>query len=489
MVNKRLSMPIQDEIQRLKGLRRSQRKVAKILGLDRGTVARYWDEGPDEIEKVVPAWALLIDWEYIKNELKRVPIKILYEEQKEFINLPSYQAFCSYLRNNLEKEPPEVTIKIHRNPGDSIEVDYSGDSIQILNPATGKLFSVELFVGVLSYSGKIYAEFTLSQNLEDFIRAHNNMFFYFGGVSSYIVPDNCKTAVIKADYYNPLINRTYHDMCAHYGMVVDPADKESPRHKPNVEKSISFLQTDFLPRIRNKVFTSLVELNRMLRKWLETANKKPVQGRGQSRDYFFEKEKEYLKALPTIPYELFYFKKAKLHPDCHFQYQRNYYSAPHQYIGKEIDIKYNSRLVHAYYNCERIATHKCMKGTYHWSTDPAHYPEKKHIEFNYHLAQLKKKSNLIGQNTRMLINRIIDESRYPLKVIRKAQGILNLEKQFGRDALNYACGEAMEFNKMNVDNVKRFAKYFKHKPKEELTAPKRQIELVCLQGGYSERNN
>jgi len=54
---------------------------------------------------------------------------------------------------------------------------------------------VELFVGSLSYSGYFYAEFTLSQRLEDFIIAHNNMFSFFGGAASFIIPDNCKTAV------------------------------------------------------------------------------------------------------------------------------------------------------------------------------------------------------------------------------------------------------------------------------------------------------
>ena len=486
MSRRRLGVEIQKEIERLKSLGFSQRKVAKILGINKDTVNKYWNGLLGDKRRIPPEWAQKIDWSFIQKELKTVPIKIIYEELKEFYQVPSYQAFCSYLTKNICIHTPEVTIKIDRSPGASVEVDYSGDSVQILNPATEELYSVALFAGALSYSGKIYAEFTRSQKLEDFIRSHNNMFAYYGGTTSYIIPDNCKTAVTKANYYDPVLNPSYHDMCKHYGIVVDPADKQSPRHKPNVEKAISYLQTDFLPRIRRRTFASLFELNKELKNWLNVANARLIQGRGQSRDFFFEREKEYLRPLGQGLYELFYFKKAKVHPDCHFQHQKNYYSVPHQYVGTEIDIKFNSNLVHVYYECERIVTHKCMKGTYHWSTNHSHYPEKKYMEFNYHLGRLKKNAAVVGQNTSILTERLISESKYPLKVIRKAQGILRLENTFGREALDYACGEALEFNTLNFDNVRKFARNFNYRPKEEMSTPKRQLELICLQGGNYE---
>lgn len=486
MTFRRLAMIIQEEIIRLKNLGHSQRKVAQILGIDRGTVIRYWNGSPPEIIKTLPPWALKIDWDYLNKELKTVPKKILYEELKESIDLPSYQAFCSYLKKHATKKDPDITIKIDRNPGASIEVDYSGDSFQIINPSTGQIYNVELFVGALSYSGKIYAEFTLTQQLEDFIRAHNNMFQFFGGVSSYIIPDNCKTAVIKADSTDPIINSTYLDMCKHYQIAVDPADKESPRQKPNVEKGVGYLQSDFLPRIRKRSFTSLIELNKELRSWLLKINQIPIQGRGKSREFFYNKEKEFLKKLPSSPYDLYYFKKAKVHPDCHFQHNKNYYSVPYQYVGKEIDIKFNNHSIHAYYQCTRIATHKSIKGTYHWSTNHGHYPEKKYLEFNFHLKLIEKQSIKVGENVHGVIIRLLKESKYPLKIIRKAQGILRLEKTFGREILNYACGEALEFDTLNFDNIRRFAKYYNKRPKEISKAPVRQLDLICLQGGLND---
>jgi transposase len=487
MAGKRIYMSKQSEVLRLKALGHSKSEITRLVGIDRATVRRYWDGPPlaVEINRDSPDWVLQIDWEYIRKELdKKVPRKILYEEQSQSIELPSYQAFCEYLRTHEEIKSPEVTIKIHRTPGSSIEVDYSGDKIQILNPATGELYEADLFVGSLSYSGYFYAEFTLSQRVEDFITAHNNMFSFFGGAASFIVPDNCKTAVIKNKRNDWEINSTYQDMCVHYGVVVDPADPYSPRHKPNVENAIGLIQKDFFPRIRNRTFTSLIELNFALREWLRIKLQEEVRGRGQSRAFFYEQEKPLLKSLPDSSYEVFYFKKAKVHPDCHFIHDKNYYSVPHQYVGKELDIKFNSKEIHAYFETLRIASHPIMKGKYHYSTNTAHYPEKKFVDMNYHIGLARREAEMVGTNTLLLIERLLNEDRFPLKNLRRVQGILQLSKQFEREAMEYGCEMALHFEYLNYDRVRRFAKGYRPEKNNEFNiSPTRQADLICLQGG------
>jgi len=483
MARKKLSMTKWNEIQRLKNLGHNKSEVARILNLTRETVIKYWDEDAAS-ELSAPHWAEQLDWKYIRTELnKKVPRKILYEEQNHSFKLPSYQAFCEYLRLHEEINPPEVTIKIHRAPGSSIEVDYSGDKIQIINPATGEIYSVELFVGSLSCSGYFYGEFTLSQRLEDFIIAHNNMFSFFGGSASFIIPDNCKTAVVKNKRNEWDINSTYQDMCTHYGIVVDPADAYSPRHKPNVENAIGIIQKDFFPRIRNRTFTSLVELNQVFRAWLLQKLQEEVRGRGQSRLFFYEQERSHLKSLPDSPYELFYFKKAKVHPDCHFIHEKNYYSVPHQYVGKELDIKFNGKEIHAYFETTRIASHAAMKGTYHYSTTVAHYPEKKYVDLNYHIGLARRDAELVGANTLLVVERLLNEDRFPLKNLRRVQGIISLSKQFEKEAMEYGCEMALHFEHLNYDRIRRFAKGYRPHKDVLNTSPTRQAELICLQGG------
>lgn len=416
MSKARLSVEIQKEILRLKALGNSKLKVSKILGINRETVRKYWDESVQDDCSDIPKWVEEINWEEVNHDINsKVPKKILYEELSDTIELPSYQAFCKYTKNNIKEDPKaRVVVKIERMPGDSIEVDYSGDSVQIISPATGELTTVELFVGTLSYSGYMYAEFSMSQKLDDFIMSHNNMFKFFGGVTRYIVPDNCKTAVTKNDKYDPLVNKTYHDMCVHYSIAVDPADSYSPRHKPNVEKAVHIIQQDFLPRIRNKTYTSLVELSRDLRSWLEKKNNEVMKGREKSRSYFFEKEKDLLRGLPDNTYEMSYFKTAKVHPDCHIQHQRNFYSVPYRFVGKQVDVKYNASSIHIFYQTNRIASHTALKGHTHYHTNPSHYPEDKIVEINYHLSQARVKAKSIGPNMELLIEKLIKMDKFPL---------------------------------------------------------------------------
>ena len=87
--------------------------------------------------------------------------------------------------------------------GDKVFVDYSGKKLAIIDPATGTVREAEIFVAVLGASSFTYAEATWSQTLPDWIGAHVRMFSFFGGVPRLIVPDNLKSGVNKASFYDP----------------------------------------------------------------------------------------------------------------------------------------------------------------------------------------------------------------------------------------------------------------------------------------------
>ena len=94
----------------------------------------------------------------------------------------------------------------------------------------------EIFVAVLGASNLTYAEATWTQTLPDWIGAHVRMFRFFGGAPRLLVPDNLKSGVNKASFYDPEVNRSYAAMAAHYGVGVLPARPESratrPRSRP-----------------------------------------------------------------------------------------------------------------------------------------------------------------------------------------------------------------------------------------------------------------
>ena len=68
------------------------------------------------------------------------------------------------------------------------------------------------------------------------------MFAYLGGVPQIVVPDNLKSAVIKADLYDPSLNRTYAEMAEHYSTAILPARVRKPKDKAKVEVAVQVAQ-------------------------------------------------------------------------------------------------------------------------------------------------------------------------------------------------------------------------------------------------------
>ena len=78
------------------------------------------------------------------------------------------------------------------------------------------------------------------------------MFRFFDGVPRLIVPDNLKSGVSRASFYDPEINRSYGIMASHYGAGVLPARPRRPKDKAKVENGVRFAQTCILGRLRKR---------------------------------------------------------------------------------------------------------------------------------------------------------------------------------------------------------------------------------------------
>jgi len=98
------------------------------------------------------------------------------------------------------------TMHIDHKAGDKMYVDFAGEKLQIIDPDTGEVCKVEVFVAILGASQLTYVEATMTQRKEDFIGACENALYYFGGAPQAIVPDNLKSAVIKSSKYEPTLN-------------------------------------------------------------------------------------------------------------------------------------------------------------------------------------------------------------------------------------------------------------------------------------------
>ena len=112
-------------------------------------------------------------------------------------------------RYRVWRQASTVTMHMEHKAGDKTYVDFAGEKFKIVNPVTGEIEEVEMFTSILGASQLAYVEATPSQKKEDWIRANENAFRKFGGVTAAIVPDQLKSAVKKPCKYEPDINPEY----------------------------------------------------------------------------------------------------------------------------------------------------------------------------------------------------------------------------------------------------------------------------------------
>ena len=141
-------------------------------------------------------------------------------------------------------------------PGEQAQIDY-GRLGMWLDPATGRRRAVWAFVMVLACSRHLFVRPTLVMDQAEWTAAHVEAFAFFGGVPARLVPDNLKTGVDRPDLYDPKINRSYAELAAHYGTLVDPARAAKPKDKPQVERPMPYVRDSFW---RGREFTSLAAM-------------------------------------------------------------------------------------------------------------------------------------------------------------------------------------------------------------------------------------
>src|SRR6202049_4729302 len=206
------------------------------------------------------------DWPTVHRQLnpKHVTLLILWDEY--IAANPggySYSRFCE-LSRSFEKTL-SVTMRQTHAAGERLFVDYAGDGVPVvIDRLTGEIRMAQIFVAVLGASSFTFAKATWTQALPDWIDAHVRAFEAIGGVPELVVPDNAKTAIVKASFYDPEVNRTYAEMAAHYRTAILPARPRKPRDKAKVEQAVLIVERWLLGRLRRRTFTSLADVDAAL---------------------------------------------------------------------------------------------------------------------------------------------------------------------------------------------------------------------------------
>jgi len=399
---------------------------------------------------------------YYAKELKRVGVSrtVLYDEY--ISGYPagySYSQFCFHLRQQLMAKKPAMHLE--HIAGDKLFIDFAGKPMHYINPITGELTACQVFVASLPFSDYCFAMAVASQRVDDFLYALECCLRELGGAPSVLVPDNLKSAVIKADRFEPEINRALEDFANHYEITVIPTRPAKPKDKALVENQVKLVYNRVYARLRNRQFFDLESLNQAIREKVSAHNQTRMQQKPYCRqERFLAAEKHLLKPLPKEGFEVKSYAEPKVAHNNHIYLgkDKHYYSVPYAYVGIKVQVIYTRSLVRIYARGKQIALHirNFHRAGYstqkeHLSSHHLHYLERSP---DYYIARAKEKSQALYQLTQL----IFAQPQHPEQLYRTCDGLLRLQKTALPEAFDKACELAIEYRNFSYRFVERILK-------------------------------
>jgi transposase len=397
------------------------------------------------------------DWAAVHRELRRkgVTLSLVWEEYRACHpgDGYGYSRFCELYRRWEGRLSP--VMRQHHVAGARVFVDYAGDTVEVVDGATGEVRPAQIFVGVLGASNYTFAEATWTQGPPDWIGAHVRMLAFFDGAPEQLVSDNLKAGVTKACFHQLGINRTYAEIAAHYDTAVIPARPRKSPDKAKVEVGVQVVQRWILARLRKRRFFSLAELNTAIRGLLTELNDRVTRHLGASRRALFEQlDKPALKPLPATPYEYADWIERRVGLDYHVEVEKHYYSVPHQLLKKALWVRVAARTVEIFHEGHRVASHVRNSGNRRHTTVAAHMPASHRRYAGITPGEIRRSAERVGPNTAALVDLILRTKTHPEQGFRACLGIVRLARPHGCEAVEAACQRAAEIGGLSYTSVK-----------------------------------
>jgi hypothetical protein len=233
------------------------------------------------------------------------------------------------------------------------------------------------------------------QTTESFIRCLENAFRYFGGVPRTLIIDNLRAAVTRADWYDPELNAKVAEFCRHYGTVMLPTRPAMPHHKGKIEAGVKFAQNNAL---KGRSFTSLSAQNLFLLDWESGVADTRIHGttRQQIGKVFNEVERAKLLSLPAGLFPVFEEAPRTVHRDGYVELQRAYYSVPPEYVGRQVWVRWESRLLRVFNQRREVIAVHALAEPGKFTTDPNHLHSPHRRVIQQGLDHLLDRTRLIG---------------------------------------------------------------------------------------------
>ncbi len=384
---------------------------------------------------------------------KHLTLELLWQEYKQ--TYPSgyqYSRFCELYGRWAGKL--DIVLRQEHRAGERMFVDHAGQTVPVVQRDSGEAREASIFVAVLGASSYTFAEAVWKRDLPSWIGSHTRTAEFFHGVAAVTVPDNWKTGVKQACYYEPDLNPTYRDWAEHYGTVIIPARVRRPRDKAKVESGVLLVERWILAALRKRTFFSLAELNEAIAELLVKLNERKFRKLDTSRAKLFQQvDRPALKPLPATPFTFAEWNRARVHLDYHVEIDHHYYSVPYQHRGAEVEARFSEKTVEIFLKGSRIALHARSYVPGKHTTLKEHRPEK-HQDLEWTSARIVEKGQQVGPHTVDVLKQIMASRKYPELGYRSCLGVVRLGSRYSNERLEAACRRALAMNACSYRSIK-----------------------------------
>lgn len=480
MANKPIRMSIVRQIIKLHSHGMGKKRIGQRLGISKNTVKLY----VEALHKLHTPWDELLKLTDFELNQKLHPpqetpvndrIKQVYEffpemekqlRRRGMTVRQQFREFTSrypdglketafYTYYNKWKKKVYPVMHIEHKVGDLMYVDYAGATLPYVDTDTGEIKKAQVFVAILGWSQYAYVEAMPSQTVEDFIAASENALRYFKGVPLGIVPDNLKSAVFKANNYEPTLNENFKAFADHYGIAIVPARSRKPQDKAHVENMVKLSYQRIYTRLPEKEVLPLGDMNAEIKKHLAALNDATLTGKECSRTDQWMLELPTLQALPEKNYEMRKIKQVTVMKNGHILLyeDQHYYSVPYELIGKKLKLQYSRSQVEIFENYQLIASHKRVRSPGNYTTVADHMPPQHRYVTEWSPSFFLEKARIIDPVVEYYISQVLAKKPHPQQGYRSCQGILNFAKRVGNERLIKACKRAHEIGYYNYKTI------------------------------------
>jgi len=455
----------------------SIREISKSTGAARSTVAEYvkrikesgatWEEIREVSEKEIqerlfPAGIkvsgsvkrLMPDWLALHEELKKhknLTLTLLWHEYIEE-NPDGYKHSQFHYHYSRWKKKLAVVMRQEHKAGEKVFVDFC-DGPWILQE-DGQWKRSKLFIAVWGASNYTFVQAVGGEDLPNWISAHVAAYEFFGCVPHIEVPDNTKSGVSRACWYEPDLNRTFAEMAEHYNVAVIPARPGHPKDKAKVEAGCLLAERWILAVLRNRIFTNLSDLNAAIEPLLEKLNNRLLSVLKKSRRELFETlDRPAALSLPQAAYEYAEWKKGTISLDYHVLVGVHYYSVPYQLVGEEVFVRITTNTVEVLYSGSRVASH-IRRNEPGKTTLPEHMPRSHREHAGLNLEVLQQWATKVGPATSELLERILRQHKHSETAFRSFLGIYRLSKPYGNERIEGAAKRMIAYGSCSYRSMK-----------------------------------